>query len=66
MKTFEATVMVRNGNSNIAHTVRITADNNFAARELFSAQYGASNVVSMPVEVKSFGGSYDPAPWMRS
>jgi len=65
MKTFEATVMVRNGNANIAHTARVTAQTSFSAREMLSAQYGANNVVTMPVEVSSSGSSYDPAPWMQ-
>ena len=66
MKTFEAQVMVQNGNARINHTARVSAQNSFAAQQMLNAQYGANNVVSMPVEVQgSSGDDYDPAPWMK-
>ena len=64
MKTFEAKVYVRNGNSRIPHTVRFQAESSFAAQQMLSAQYGANNVISVPVEVNSGGSNYNPAPWM--
>jgi hypothetical protein len=64
MKTWEAKVYVRNGNSRIPHTVRFQADSSFAAQQMLSAQYGMNNVISIPVEVRSGGSNYNPAPWM--
>lgn len=65
MKTWEAKVYVRSGNSRIPHTVRIKAQSSFAAREMFNAQYGANNVIGIPYEVKSGGSKHNPAPWME-
>jgi len=63
MKTFTAKVYVKNGNSRIPHTVQFNAESSFAAQQMLSAQYGSSNIASIPVEVQS-GSSYNSAPWM--
>jgi len=65
MKTWEVNVLIKNGNAKIPHTVHIIAQNSFAAKQQASAQYGSSNVVSIPVEVRT-GSNYDPAPWMKN
>jgi hypothetical protein len=63
MKTFQARVYVRNGNSRVPHTVQFQAQSSFAAQQMCIAQYGAGNVISIPTEVKNpkGGGS---SPWM--
>ncbi len=63
MKTFQAKVYVRNGTSRVPHVVQFNAESSFAAHEMLKAQYGASNVISVPVEIKP-GSSYNPSPWM--
>jgi hypothetical protein len=65
LKTFEAKVYVRNGNSRIMHTVRVQADSSFAAQQLLSAQYGQNNVVGVPTEVRNSNSTFVAAPWMR-
>ena len=65
MKTFQAQVMVQNGNARINHTAQVTANNTFSALQMLQAQYGASNVVTQPVEVSTGGSSHDAAPWMQ-
>jgi len=65
MKTFQAQVMVRNGNALINHTAQVTAESSFAAQQLLNGQYGANNVVTMPSEVSSNSSNYDAAPWMQ-
>jgi hypothetical protein len=65
MKVFQARVYVRNGNARIPHTVQFNAETSFAAQQMIAAQYGANNVISIPVEVRG-GSSLDSrAPWMR-
>lgn len=65
MKTFQAKVYVKNGYSRIPHTVQFHAETPFAAQQMLVAQYGANNVISVPVEVKG-GSGHNPAPWMVS
>jgi len=65
MQTYEAKVMVRNGNANIAHTVRIQAASPFGAQQLLTAQYGAGNVVTTPTAVSGGTDGYNPAPWIK-
>ena len=64
MKTFQAKVYVRQGNSRIPHVVQFNAQSSFAAQQMLIAQYGASNVISVPTEVKPGNSTYNPAPWM--
>jgi len=64
MKTWEAQVMVQNGNARINHTARVSADTVFSAQQLLSAQYGANNVMTQPTEVTSGGSDYNASPWM--
>ena len=65
MKTYEATVMVQNGSSKIAHTVRVSSTSTFSAQQLLQAQYGSENLVSTPISVTSSPAStFDASPWM--
>jgi len=63
MKTYQAKVYIRNGNSRIPHTVQFNAESSFAAQQMLSAQYGANNVLTVPIEV-SGGAKHNKAPWM--
>ena len=63
MKTFQAKVYVKNGYSRVPHTVQFNAETPFAAQQMLVAQYGASNVISVPVEVKGSAAN-NPAHWM--
>ena len=65
MKTFEATVYVKNGSTRIPHTTQVQAESSFSARELLDAQYGSENVVSIPTEVSTSSSSHNSAPWMK-
>jgi hypothetical protein len=65
MKVFECKVYVKNGNSRIMHTVRVQADSSYAAQQLLGAQYGANNVVGVPVEVRNVSSSYNPGSWIQ-
>lgn len=64
MKTFTAKVYVRNGSTRIPHTVQFNAESSFSAQQMLRAQYGANNVISVPVEINSGGGG--SAPWMKN
>jgi len=64
MKTFQARVYVRNGNGRIAHLVQFEAESSFAAQQMLTAQYGADNIITVPVEVKPGSSSSGSAPWM--
>jgi hypothetical protein len=64
MKTYQAQVYVRNGNTRIPHTVQFNAESSFAAQQMLRAQYGANNVISVPKEVLGSAG-YNSAPWMK-
>lgn len=64
MKTFQAKVYVRNGSVRIPHTVQFNAESSFAAQQMMVAQYGSSNIISVPTEVKGGSGSTH-APWMK-
>jgi len=63
MKTFQAKIYVKNGYSKIPHTVQFNAETPFAAQQMLIAQYGANNVISVPIEVKATS-TYNSAPWM--
>ena len=63
MKTFSARVYVRNGVSRVPHTVQFNAQTSFGAQQMLVAQYGADNVISVPVEVRGATGS-TKSPWM--
>ena len=66
MKHWEGKVYVKQGNAKIAHTVRLQADNAFAASQQLKAQYGAANVIMVPYEVSGTGSSFNSAPWMEN
>jgi len=63
MKTFQAQVYVKNGNSKIPHVVQFNAQSSFAAQQMLAAQYGSNNIISVPTEVKSNSGG-NKSPWM--
>jgi len=63
MKTFQARVYVKNGNTRVPHTVQFTAMSSFSAQQQLVAQYGQGNVISVPTEVKGGAGSSN-SPWM--
>lgn len=63
MKTFQARVYVKNGNARVPHTVHLNAQSSFAAQQQLVAMYGASNVISVPTEVKGASGD-SKSPWM--
>lgn len=54
MNTYQARVQVPGaaGHWKMVVTVQVTAQNAIAARAIVDAQYGARNVVSMPVLVR--------------
>lgn len=63
MKQFQARVYVKNGTSRVPHTVQLNAETSFSAQQMLVAQYGAGNIITIPVEVKG-GSGHNPAPWM--
>jgi len=63
MKTFTARVYVRNGVTRVPHTVQFNATSSFAAQQMLVAQYGQSNVISVPTEVTSSSAT-SKSPWM--
>ena len=54
VNTYQARVQVPGaaGHWKMVVTVQVTAQNTISARAMIDAQYGASNVVSMPVLVR--------------
>jgi hypothetical protein len=64
MKTFSARVYVRNGNAKVPHTVQFNAQSSFAAQQMLTAQYGANNVISVPIEITSHATTGSKSPWM--
>jgi len=67
MHTYEARVYITNGNSQIPHTVRIQADSVFSAQQMFQAQYGSNNVISIPIQIQDMGSGVQSgdSPWMQ-
>lgn len=65
MKTWESKVYVKTGNAKIAHTAHVQADNAFAAKQQFGAQFGHANVITTPREVTGSAG-FNSAPWMEN